>query len=114
MLAWGLLKRCPQCGQRKIFRSFFTLLPNCPNCGYLFEREEGYWTGAMIVNIAACMGWFAVLFVGTFIATAPEVDWAPLLGVSLVTMGLLPIVFYPHSKTIWMAFDLYWHPFRER
>lgn len=113
MLARGLLKRCPQCGQRKIFRSFFTLLPRCPNCDYPFEREEGYWTGAMIVNIAACMAWFAVLFVGTFIATAPDVDWAPLLAVALGTMGLLPIVFYPHSKTIWMAFDLYWHPFRE-
>ncbi len=51
-----------------------------------------------------------MLFVGTLIATLPEVEWVPLAIVALVTNGLLPIVFYPHSKTIWMALDLYWHP----
>ncbi|MEA2498420.1 MAG: hypothetical protein QOH26_825 [Actinomycetota bacterium] len=114
MLARGLLKRCPRCGRPKIFKSFFELPPNCPHCGYQFEREEGYWTGAMIVNIGACMAWFAVLFVGTIIVTLPDVEWVPLLGVALFTMGILPIVFYPHSKTIWMAFDLYWHPLRDQ
>ena len=111
-LSRGLFKRCPRCGRGKIFKSFFQLLPNCPSCGYRFEREEGYWTGAMIVNIAACMAWFAVLFVGTLLLTLPDVDWAPLIAVALVTNVLLPIVFYPHSKTLWMAFDLYWHPIR--
>jgi uncharacterized protein (DUF983 family) len=113
MLSRGLRKRCPRCGRGKIFKSFWQLLPNCPSCGYAFEREEGYWTGAMIVNIAACMAWFFVLFVGTLAATLPDVNWVPLLIVALITNGLLPIAFYPHSKTIWMAFDLYWHPVRD-
>lgn len=106
----GVTKKCPRCGAGRIFAGFFRLKDNCPTCGYAFEREEGYWTGAMIVNIAACEAWFALLFVGTLLATLPEVDWAPLLGVALLTNGLLPIVFYPRSKTIWMALDLYWHP----
>jgi hypothetical protein len=29
--------------------------------------------------------------------------------VALLTNGLLPVVFYPWSKTIWMALDLYFH-----
>ena len=113
MLARGLLKRCPRCGEGRIFKGFFELPSHCPHCAYPFEREEGYWTGAMIVNIGACMAWFAVLFVGTIVATLPDVNWVLLLAVGLLTMGVLPVVFYPHSKTIWMAFDLYWHPFRE-
>jgi uncharacterized protein (DUF983 family) len=108
-LGRGLARRCPRCGQSKIFSSFFTLLSNCPRCGFRFEREEGYWTGAMIVNIGACELWFAILFVAVIVATLPDIAWVPLLGVALLTNGVLPVVFYPWSKTIWMALDVYLH-----
>ncbi|MGI8773451.1 MAG: DUF983 domain-containing protein [Actinomycetota bacterium] len=110
MLARGLRKRCPHCGRGKAFDGFFTMKDRCDVCSYRFEREEGYWTGAMIINIAACEIWFFVLFVGVLIATLPDVAWTPVLIVALVTNGLLPVIFYPHSKTLWMAFDLYTHP----
>lgn len=64
----------------------------------------------MIVNIAIAETWFALLFVGTLIATLPDVPWQPLLIVALVTNGILPVLFYPFSKTVWMAIDLYIHP----
>ena len=108
----GLRRRCPRCGEGKAFESYFRLRERCPVCGYLFEREEGYWTGAMIVNIAACEIWFIFGFVGILILTLPDVNWPAILGVMLVTNGLLPIVFYPFSKTIWMALDLHFHPSR--
>jgi hypothetical protein len=63
----------------------------------------------MIVNIAACELWFAILFVAVIVATLPDVAWVPLLAVALLTNGLLPVVFYPWSKTIWMALDVYLH-----
>lgn len=107
MVARAVRRRCPRCGQGKIFSTFFALRSNCPRCGFRFEREEGYWTGAMIVNIAACELWFAILFVAVILATLPHIPWVALLGVALVTNGLLPIAFYPWSKTIWMAFDVY-------
>ncbi|MGI8407470.1 MAG: DUF983 domain-containing protein [Actinomycetota bacterium] len=110
----GLFKRCPNCGGGNLFQGFFKLKPSCPSCAYLFEREEGYWTGAMIVNIAACEVWFFLLFVGILIATAPDIEWRPVLAVALITNGLLPVVFYPHSKTIWMAMDLHLSPNRSR
>ncbi|MGH2755292.1 MAG: DUF983 domain-containing protein [Actinomycetota bacterium] len=109
-IARGFKRRCPRCGEGKAFDSYFRLRTHCPVCRYPFEREEGYWTGAMIVNIAACEIWFFVLLVGVLIATAPDVDWGTVLIVALVTNGLLPIVFYPFSKTIWMALDLHFHP----
>jgi uncharacterized protein (DUF983 family) len=108
-LGRGLRRRCPRCGQDGIFSSFFTLRPDCPRCGFHFEREEGYWTGAMIVNIGVCELWFAILFVLAIVATLPNIAWAPLLGVALLTNGLLPVVFYPWSKTLWMALDVYLH-----
>ena len=106
----GFRRRCPRCGEGKAFESYFKMRERCPVCGHSFEREEGYWTGAMIVNIAACEIWFFIGFVGILIATVPDVNWSAILAVMLVTNGLLPILFYPFSKTIWMALDLRFHP----
>jgi hypothetical protein len=32
------------------------------------------------------------------------------MAVSMGVMALLPVVFYPISKTLWMALELSWHP----
>lgn len=82
----------------------------CPHCGYSFSREEGYWVGALIVNIAVAEAWFAVLFAVVVLATMPDVAWVPLLVVGVVTNTLLPAFFYPYSKTLWMAVHLYFNP----
>ena len=105
-------KRCPRCGGSGIFASFFHLRERCPTCGFRFEREQGYWTGAMIVNIAVCELWFVILFGLVVLPTFPAVPWRLLLGIGLLTNGLLPVIFYPWSKTIWMAFEvlLHWDP----
>ena len=110
LVSRGLRKRCPMCGRSKVFQTFFRMNPRCSQCDYTFERESGYWTGAMIVNIAVAEIWFALLFGAVVLATMPDVAWVPLLVVALVTNGLLPIAFYPRSKTLWMALDLYFHP----
>ena len=99
-------RACPVCGHRKIFSGYFTLKDSCPNCNYQFAREEGYWVGAVIMNTAITEGIFFVLFVATIIATAPDVNWVTLLIIGLATNLIFPVIFYPFSKTIWMAFDL--------
>jgi Protein of unknown function (DUF983) len=83
---------------------------SCPECGYGFEREEGYWVGAIIINTAVTEALFGLLFVLVILLTLPDIRWGPLLAVALVTNGLFPWLFYPFSKTLWMAVDLYLHP----
>ena len=51
MLWWGFTKRCPRCGSGHLFRRWFTIVERCPRCGLRFEREEGYWAGALAINI---------------------------------------------------------------
>lgn len=106
----SLRRRCPVCGGKNIFSGWFTLRDSCPTCGYQFEREEGYFVSAIIVNMAVIEGIFLVAFLVTILATAPEVPWAPLLILAGVMNVIVPIVFYPFSKTVWMAIDLYFHP----
>ncbi len=69
--------------------------------------------GALIINTAFAFGTFLVLFVGGILVYWPEVPWGALSVVTLGTMALLPIIFYPLSKTLWMALELSWHPLEE-
>jgi uncharacterized protein (DUF983 family) len=105
-LARGLRRSCPICGYRKIFSNYFKLKEACPRCAYNFSREDGYWVGAIIMNTAVTEGLFLLLFIVTIIEMAPDIDWMVLLFIGVATNLVFPVLFYPFSKTIWMAFDL--------
>ena len=63
ILWWGLTRRCPRCGSGRLFRRWFHIERACPRCGLVFEREPGYWIGAMAINIALTTGVLAVAFI---------------------------------------------------
>ncbi len=102
---WGFTRRCARCGSGHLFRHYFAMVPDCPRCGLHFEREQGYFAGALAINIMATGGLFAVSFVIALALTIPDIPVVPLL-VILIPIALFgPIVFYPFSKTIWIAVD---------
>jgi hypothetical protein len=81
------------------------MVPDCPRCGLHFEREQGYWAGALAVNIILTGGVFVVVFVTLLAFTVPDVPVVPLLAVLIPIVVVLPIVGYPFSKTLWVAVD---------
>lgn len=101
----GATKRCPRCGAGHLFRGWFRIVDDCPNCGLHFERESGYWTGAMAINIGVVSLLFVIVLVAGLALTVPDVPVVPLLAITVPIMAIGPIVFYPFSKTIWMAVD---------
>lgn len=113
LLARGLTRRCPRCGEKKVWRSWSQLVDDCPRCDWHFEREEGYWVSAIIVNTGVTMALFGIGFVAVLIATIPDVRWGPVLLVAAVTNVLFPIFFFPVSKTVWVAIDLFFHSPKE-
>lgn len=82
------------------------MVEDCPGCGLHFEREPGYWTGALAMNIIITGGVFAITFVVVLALTIPDVPVVPLLAVLVPLTILLPIAAYPISKTLWVAVDL--------
>lgn len=106
VLRRGLAKRCPHCGARAIFRSFFELHEHCPSCGLRFEREDGYWLGAMVVAMAVTEVVFVGLLVVAIAATWPDVPWGWVLAIGLVTNAVIPVVGYPRCKTAWLGMHL--------
>ena len=101
----GFTKRCARCGKGRLFRRWFVMVPDCPRCGLHFEREQGYWTGALAFNMIMVGGLFAVAFVVTLIFSLPDVEPVDLLVVCLPIVALGPIILYPFSKTVWVAVD---------
>jgi hypothetical protein len=59
----------------------------------------------MAVNLAVTMGLFVIGFAIALALTIPDVPVGLLIVVFVPLMILLPIVLYPFSKTLWMAFD---------
>ncbi len=102
---WGLTRRCGRCGSGHLFRRYLSMVPDCPECGLHFEREPGYFAGALAINIASTGGLFAVSFVIALIITIPNIPVVPLLAILLPIALFFPILFYPFSKTIWVAID---------
>ena len=101
----GLRKRCPRCGERDTFLSWFEMRKTCPRCEWRFEKEQGGYLGAMLVNYLVAIGlWLVVLLVG-LVLTVPDVPVVPLTIASIVVLVLVPIAFYPRSKTIWAAVE---------
>jgi hypothetical protein len=46
-LAAIVAQRCPRCLEWPVFATLFRRHARCPACGLRFEREPGYFTGAM-------------------------------------------------------------------
>ena len=109
-LLWALSARCPLCGSGRIWRTFGQEVDRCPRCAFPFSREEGYWTGALIINIGVAMALFFLLFVGGMVVTWPEVPWTVLLVLTIVAMIAAPLLLYPQSKTVWLWLDLRFNP----
>jgi len=101
----GVRKKCARCGGGHLFHNWFTMAENCPHCGLHFEREPGYFVGAIAINMIIVGALFAVVLIVFSILTAPDIPWVPLLLLELPVVIVLPAVLYPFTKTIWVAVD---------
>jgi uncharacterized protein (DUF983 family) len=83
----------------------------CPSCGLALERnEEGYTVGAYMFNIALAEAAFIAVFLGVLFAAWPNPPWRLLTWGSGALMVLLPLLFYPYSKTLFLGFHLLFQP----
>jgi uncharacterized protein (DUF983 family) len=113
LLKRGLLWRCPNCGKGKVFRGLFKMNEQCPVCHFVYDRgEEGYFSGAMALNliISELIVAAGVVPVAIIAGMNPGIPILPILVIGAALTVVLPFLFYRHSRTLWMAMDHLWHP----
>jgi uncharacterized protein (DUF983 family) len=106
----GILRqRCPHCREGRMFRGLFTMNDPCPVCGLLFEREEGYFMGAMYVSYGLSSALLVPLY---FIATALLPEWSTITIALLLWVPYLPFVplVFRYSRVLWIYFDRHFWP----
>lgn len=114
-LFWRALRlRCPYCGGGPLMESWFRFRARCPKCGLALERgEEGYQVGSYMFNIIASELLFAAIFVVVLVLTLPSPPWKLLQYGGMALAGLAPLLFYPFSKMLFLAFDIVFRPVTE-
>lgn len=102
-LGRALFLRCPRCGKGRIYAGWFAMNPQCDSCGLEFEREQGYYVGAMYVNY----GLTVLIGLTVGIALMDRVPRKPLI-ISLGAFAVLfPLAFFRHSRSFWLAVEQY-------
>lgn len=99
IIARGLANRCPNCGGRALFKAgtFFELNNACPDCSLKFEKDEGFYLGAMSLNygVTLVVGLtpVALLWYGGVLSGR----WAVGLAVAGSILG--PVLLYRSSRS---------------
>jgi uncharacterized protein (DUF983 family) len=98
----SLRLRCPVCGRASIFERPFKVKHHCPSCDALFQREAGFFVGAILVNVVTTEAFIMAVYVACLVA---GLDYQWILALLFVAALLFPVAFYHHSWSIWLAFD---------
>ena len=104
MLASLITGRCPWCGRGKIFRGVLAMNQACPSCGVVFEKEPGYFVGAMYfsyflaVPAYALLAWLALRWLG---------GRSQLLAFTVAFVAFVPLapMFFRASRIMWLYLD---------
>ena len=84
------------------------MYPDCVNCHLRFEREQGYFVGAIYINYAVT----ALIMIAGFFwldyLIKPPLAWQLILwGVFGVAF---PLFFFRYSRSLWLAVDYIFNP----
>ncbi len=64
----------------------------------------------MALNLIVAEGLCLLGLALTLVLTWPVPPWDRLQSGSVVGMVVAPLLFHPYSKTLWLAFDLFFRP----
>lgn len=101
-------EKCPHCGTGKVFykpKSFFDVIPHmkasCENCGYHYEREPGFYQGAMFVSygIGLIQGIIVFFLLKFCYPDLSEVNVVGIIGAVIVVLSMRN---FKLSRMIWL------------
>jgi uncharacterized protein (DUF983 family) len=103
-----LAGHCPRCLQGRIWRSPFATFEACPVCALRFEREPGYWTGAMGASYLLGVPLLALVFLAILLVTRWDVVLV-LVVADAIFLAVAPLI-WRYSRIVWLHFDWFVDP----
>ena len=103
MLRGILTLRCPRCRRGKLFEGLLAMPERCSECGLVYEREHGYFVGAMAISYGLAVVLVAVLFFAVLAITHWPLEWVLLVS-GLAFLPLAPLCLR-YSRALWMYLD---------
>ncbi len=81
----------------------FRIKGRCSSCRVVFQREQGFFVGAILVSLVATE--LVILLV--YLASLPVINahYQLVLVILFVIAVSFPVAFYHHSWSIWLTFD---------
>ena len=108
MIGRGLRLKCPRCGAGSLYDKPFKMNEHCANCALKFEREQGYFIGAIYINYAATVG---IAVPGFFLLdTLTSITINQQLALWVPFAVIFPLLFFHHSRSLWLVMDHYFNP----
>jgi uncharacterized protein (DUF983 family) len=93
---------CPECGRASIFRKQFNVKHHCDSCSTLFQREDGFFMGSILVNVVVTEIMILVCYVALLIAGVDALLTVKLL---LAVAAIFPFIAYHHCWSFWLGFN---------
>lgn len=109
MLYSILNAKCPRCHEGTIYinknpytvKGFGKAKETCAYCGLKYEKEPGFFYGAMYVSYALTVAISVAIGVAIYVLTTNTPYWVYILSIFLGLLILMPINFRL-SRTIWL------------
>lgn len=103
----ALLMRCPRCCKGGVYKAPLRMRERCPVCDLKFEREPGYFTGAMYASYFMGIITTTPVWLGMLMA---EASYSSILIVGIGLVLILMPVYFHYSRVLWMHIDAYFNP----
>jgi uncharacterized protein (DUF983 family) len=108
MLISAVRLKCPRCGAGSLYAKPFRMRSHCANCGIKFEREQGYFVGAIYINYAATT---AIAVPGFFVLDLfMKLPIDQQLWIWVPFAIAFPVLFFHHSRAFWLVLDHLFNP----
>jgi hypothetical protein len=86
-----------------VWRQFLSMNAICPVCGFVFDRESGYFAGAMVVSYVLAVPILAAMIIALILIGGLDTVVALIIG-NTGYLVLVPFIFR-YSRVVWLHLD---------
>lgn len=110
--------KCPRCGEGELYdrtnlfslKGIFSMHKNCSNCGLKYEKEVGFFYGAMYISYMLNIALFVTATVGYYMFFEEKYDWRFYIMVYLLITFTLVRWIYRMSRSLWLMIMISYDP----